>query len=186
MALEQLIGKIEGEGATKTAAIRTQADGDAKKQVEEAVKLAAERVTQGVGRLKTDLARDRIRRLAAFETEQNRELLRAKQVCLDAVLADVRERILKMSQDEKRGMLGKLVAKVQEAFPGGGTISTARGDTALIAAPNVFNVVADLDIQFGLKALSADGRFALDLTLETLLQESWSRHMTDIAKTLFE
>ena len=142
-------------------------------------------LAEGTQRLEADLERERIRRLALIETEQKRAGLLVKQTCLDAVLESVKSAIGNIPDDEKKVLLTKLAAQAMETFKSG-VIFVNPNDKGLVSAPAGFEVKEDTGIAFGLRAVSGDGKMALDSTLETLLNDSWQSHLSDTAKILFD
>ncbi|MCA1819668.1 MAG: V-type ATP synthase subunit E family protein [Thermoplasmatota archaeon] len=172
MSLEAVIGEVRRDGDARAQAVvaaarkEAQAILDAARQqakaVESARMAAAEKESRALASQAASRAESGSRKsILAAEAELRAELKATSLAGLGELPAKTREKHLK-----------SLLAKAHGIIPEG-HVWGASQDTAFLAANKTYKHAGSLPVAGGIVVESEDGMNRLDLTYETLLDESW-------------
>ncbi len=155
---------ISEEEHAKTLALRKEADDEVRRLLEE----------------------QRNERLAWARLESKRIMAESREDAIKAVLDDFFGELKgarKTPQYKK--FMGSAVAKAAAELGHGVTVHVVRGDKSLLAELKNAKVVDDLKGLGGALVESADGKFRMDLTLESLFESSRDDIRKQVSEKLF-
>lgn len=186
MGIENLKGSLLSEASDEAQKLVDSAQTHVNAMVEEerskrtAMKKDAEKEVEKM------LQEQRNERIAWARLESKRIIAEAKEDAIQAVLEDFFDSLkaVRKSPEYKRF----LTARVTEAMAELGedsTVHLVKGDKTIAAALKSTKVVEDLDGLGGAIVESADGKFRMNLTLETLFELSRDEVRKEIYEALF-
>lgn len=172
MSLDQVIGEVRRDGETRAqqilqdarkdaAAILTQARSDAKAheaaQIARAGKEAEALLAQAQSRA---------------ESESRKAVLGAEAQLRQQMKQAILQGLHDLPGKPREKHIAVLLKRAQAIIPKG-TVWGSSADTAALAAQKTYKHAGVVAVAGGIVVESEDGRTRLDLTYETLLEESW-------------
>ncbi|MDD5172310.1 MAG: V-type ATP synthase subunit E [Candidatus ainarchaeum sp.] len=185
MGIENLKGSLlsEASGEAQKIVDSAQAHVDAMVEEERSKRAAMKKdAEKEVGKL---LMEQRNERIAWARLESKRVIAEAREDAIKGVLEDFFDSMKTVRKSpEYKKFLNARVADALEELGAGATIHVVKGDKALTAVKNA-KVVEDLEGLGGALVESADGKFRMNLTLETLFELRRDEVRKEIYEILF-
>lgn len=114
MSFDDILKKIKGDAEEEASRILREAEARAQGIIEEAEKEAREKTRKDLLKAETELEEEKRRIMALERLEARRSLLMAKQEAVDAVYAEVLERLHNLPDDEYLGFVRRSVTEAVE------------------------------------------------------------------------
>jgi V/A-type H+-transporting ATPase subunit E len=184
MGLEKLVEDILRKGDGRAKEIISQGEAERDARVKLADKDISEKRVLAEKRLESQISQMEQHELSSAELESRKMLLAAQR----EVLEDLRERILvelsDYPDDKRRALYAKLFAKAKEIL-GDCYVYSNKADEPTLKPPSGITKAGVMDCSGGLVFESKDRSVRLDYRFETLLEEVWSKRMSEIFSQLF-
>ena len=168
-------GQIQKEFGKQVLLTLKQADSNIRKLREKA-KQKAERESKLAG----------AKLLSSAELDASKQVLKAKAEVLDAVKADVLNRLRELPIVDRERHLKILLAKARGIIPEG-TVQCNQADKDIVRMNlGSYRLGDELDMTGGIIIESADRTKRLDLSFGTLFEETWEQTFSQISDILFK
>lgn len=172
MGVDQVIGEVRRDGEARAQQVLQQARKEAADILAQARQQAQAHEAAQIARADKEAKAILAQGASRAESEARKTVLGAeaelRAQMKQAILAALRD--LPAKAREKH--VAALVKRAQAIIPKG-TVSGAAADAAALAAQKTYKPGGDLPVAGGIVVESEDGRARLDLTYETILEESW-------------
>ncbi len=124
--------------------------------------------------------------LSSADLEASKQVLQAKAEILDAVKVDVLNRLRELPIVDRERHLKILLAKARGIIPVG-TVQCNQADKDIVRMNlGSYRLGDELDMTGGIIIESADRTKRLDLSFETLFEETWEQAFSQISDILFK
>ena len=186
MTLEQLAKDISASAEAEAKAAIKAASDEAKTILADAKSRAS--TIKGDASGKADKEADQIARemVASARQANQKEILVARRIELDATLASARSKLGDASLAGRASLLKSLVKKAGELGEGKMVLRpTAIDRSALEDAAKGYSIGDEVEGLGGFVLEAEDGKLSFDLRFDTLLENAWTDQRAAVNETLF-
>ena len=185
MTLDKIVQEVLKQGQTEANSIHKAAGKEsllildkATKEVNALNEKAKSQVSEEAGHISKKI-------MSSAELETRKRILQTKAEVLDRVKSEVLKRLQDLPIVDRERYIKKLLAKARTIIPEG-TVSVRTKDQDLLKS-NIggYRIGEPVDIAGGMIVESKDRKMVLDLSFETLFEETWERNFAKISQDLF-
>lgn len=197
MSLNTVVEDIRNEARATAEEIRQEAESEADAIIAEAEEAAEAIVAEREREVDRRIEQLREQRISSAQLEAKQEQLAAKRDLLDAVRADVEDRLAALEGERRTEMTDALLRSGLDEFDGSGAMQVycAPDDRELVESLlEDIDADADADISLagtrdclgGVEIESTGSRVRIDNTFDSVLDEIWSETLKDVSDRLFD
>ncbi len=123
--------------------------------------------------------------MSSAELESRKQILQTKAEILDRVKSEVLNRMRDLPIVDRERHIKKLLAKARNVIPDGTVRVRSQDQDILKANLGGYRMGEPVDIMGGLIVDSSDRKLVLDMSFETLFEETWEQNFAMISHDLF-
>ena len=192
MSLDTVVEDIRNEARERAKDIRSEGDERAEQIRSEAEADAEEILAEQERETEQAISQEREQKLSSAKLEAKQKRLEARRDVLQAVRADVEERVATLEGDRREELTRELLDAAAEEFDDGDTVRVygkPEDDellTDLVADYDGYEYAGEYDCLGGVVVESEQSRLRVNNTFDSVLEDVWEDNLQDISKRLFE
>jgi vacuolar-type H+-ATPase subunit E/Vma4 len=186
MTLEKIVEEVLSHGQEEANRIHKEAGKQVLQILDKATREVESMMQNSQAIAEVEAKRIGTGQIAAANLEARKLLLKTKASTLQSVREGAMTRLKSLSIIEREKMIRKLLAKARKHIPEGTVYARAEDMDILKENIGSFRIGTPAKISGGIIVDSLDRKRRLDLSFETMFEETWERNFSTISHLLFK
>ncbi len=185
MTLDKIVQEVLKQGQAEADSIHKSAGKESLLILDKATKEIKALNEQAKSKVNEEAVQISRKIMSSAELESRKRILQTKAEVLDIVKSEVLDRMRNLPIVDREKYIKKLLAKVRNIIPEGTVRVRLQDQDILKSNLGGYRMGEPVEIAGGMIVESSDRKRVMDLSFETLFEETWERNFAKISHELF-